>query len=88
MTSAANGKNYVVSLHAEKTSVADAAEFYEKALKDAGLEPNKIETTAGKTKIFVLTGKNDKIDTSLQIMKQADKDGAMVTLAWREKPAK
>ena len=77
------GKTYVVSLHAEKSTVEDATAFYKKQLEGEGLEVSTVETNAAGTKITVLSGRKEGVEAGVQVMKQKDKDGAMVTVSFR-----
>jgi hypothetical protein len=80
---AKQGKNFVVSLHAEKTSVEDATAFYKKQLEGKGLTVETMDTNAAGTKITVLSGRKDGVEAGVQVMKQKGKDGAMITVSYR-----
>jgi hypothetical protein len=63
----------------------DIAEFYEKALKDKGLDVSRSETTTGDGVMIMLTGKSDAADGSVMVMKDSKAEKATATISWSPK---
>lgn len=88
LNSKKDGQSFMVSLKTTSKDAADIAAYYEGELKKDGLEVKKMETKTDAMAMFVLSGKGDGIDATVQVIKQAAKPETMVNIALKKKSAK
>jgi hypothetical protein len=84
MHSTANGDAYTLSATID-APVKDLATFYEKALKDKGLEVTSTVQEAGGNGMTALAGKKDKLESSVIIMKPSNDKNVTLTITWSAK---
>ncbi|MBD0381435.1 hypothetical protein [Paenibacillus sedimenti] len=78
MTSTENGaKSFIVALTSSKP-IKDLAAFYEKALQDKGIKPERTDLNdegADSLNSVFLNGKSDKLEATVQIVKDESNEG-------------
>lgn len=84
MHSTTDGDAYTLSATIE-APVKDVASFYEKALKDKGLEVTSTVQEAAGNGMTTLVGKKDKLESTAIIMKASNDKNVTVTLTWSAK---
>jgi hypothetical protein len=66
--------------------IEKVADFYESQLKDKGLKVEKTEFKTGEMQQVVLSGKADKTEAVVTIMKEADEKDTTTMLTWSVEP--
>lgn len=61
------------------------AEFYEKAMKDKGLEVSRLEQKSDRETLIVLTGKSDKVEAMVSTTRESKAARTAVVVHWSQK---
>jgi len=82
----ASGDETFQVMTSSPAAVAKVGAFYEKALKDKGLEVKRSEMKLPQGQQWVLHGKADKIEAMVMVARQKGKNETTATVVWRAKP--